>query len=119
MVLCSYGAVDDRNRKKVLPQPGTEMMKKQRKSIPDFQTYEDAARFFDTTDTTTLEFDSESWQVFSTAKSRRGMKTVHVPVEIDTAQFRRLANRAKKQGTTPGKWLHKLIDEALKVKRVV
>jgi hypothetical protein len=94
-------------------------MKRQGKPIPDFQTYEEAARFFDTAETTELEFDSEAWQGFSTGRSGRRSKTVHVPVEIDKAQFRKLASRAKKQGTTPKEWLVKIISDALKSGRAV
>ncbi len=89
-------------------------MNKKRK-IPDFQTYEEAARFFDEIDTTTLEFESEGWELFSSkSRGRSRTKSFHVPVEIDSAQFRRLARRARKMGTTPKKWLDKVVGDALK-----
>ena len=92
-------------------------MKRSGKAILEFQTYEEAARFFDAAETTQLEFESEAWQGFSTGRAGQRSKTVHVPVEIDKAQFRKLARRAKKQGTTPKESLVKIIGDALKAER--
>jgi hypothetical protein len=93
------------------------MRPRKKRPIPDFATYEEAARFFDETDTTTLEYDEELFTTFPdqpTASKQGTADKVHVPVEIGRAQFKRLASAARQAGQTPNVWLKAVIGDALR-----
>ena len=91
-------------------------MKRKKTPIPDFSSYEEAARFFDETDTTTLEFDSEGWECFYRAKDPgRGAKArlVRVPLELPAGDLRRARALARAKGRNPREWLTQLVHDAL------
>jgi len=67
-----------------------------RRTIPDFATYEDAADFFDKTDSTTLDYDQVLYTRFPGTPARakqRAARNVHVPLEIRRAIARRRGER--------------------------
>ena len=88
--------------------------------IPKFSTREEAARFFDTHDTTTLDCVDLGWKTFF-EDEREGDKgsqnVVHVPLEMKRGEFRRLTSLARKQGQTPRQWLQNAVHEALRMER--
>ena len=53
-----------------------------KKPIPDFGTYEEAACFFDKTDTTALEYDEELFTTFPSAQAPRRRGTADSQREL-------------------------------------
>lgn len=95
-------------------------MRKKLKPVPEFATYEEAARFFDENDTTDLEFSSEGWEILvadrssSRRRTARSRSVVHVPVDIESRNLRRITTLAKRAGKTPREWLRDVIEAAAK-----
>jgi len=96
------------------------MRSKSRRPAPDFNTYEEAAAFYDRTDTTCLDLRDEGWEVFFeepvAPRQRRG-QSVHVPVGLGKADLKRLSAVARRNGQTPKAWLTAAVKTAIRQAR--
>jgi len=93
------------------------MKAKGKRTIPNFNTCEEAAAFFDKTDTMDLNLKDEGWETFFEEpvepKQRQG-KSVHIPVRLGRAEFKRLSAVARKNGQTPKAWLTSAVKAAIR-----
>jgi len=93
------------------------MKAKGKRTIPDFRTCEEAAAFFDKTDTIDLDLKDEGWETFFEGAAEPGQrhgKSVHIPLRLGRAEFKRLNAVARKNGQTPKAWLTSAVKAAIR-----
>ena len=84
------------------------MSKKLDKTPERFETYEEAAEFWDTHDTT------DYWDEFQTVEMKSELRNRHFEVELEEDLIRPLQDRAKEQGVSLGQLASELLRQKLR-----